>query len=137
MSETVQDWQPITSEEGKILGAAVGELTERLGIDDEGGGPSVEPEPEPESLAEGEQVGEEPTFHEVSDADYRAMVQKQNDLVMFGWAIQNTKGSFYQGTVPARVKRRRRAAGKLARAARKLARPAKRRTGVPRTKHAH
>lgn len=120
MNSTAQDWQPITTEEGKILETAVHELTERLGIDDEGGGPSVEP-----------------VLREVSDSDYAFMVQKQNDLVMFSWAIQNTKGSFYQGTVPARVKRRRRTAGKLARAARKLARPAKRRTGVARTKHAH
>lgn len=79
----------------------------------------------------------EPEYHEVSDADYEFMVRKQNDLVMFGWAIQNVKKVYYQGTVPARVKRQRRATGKLARAARKLSRPAKRRTGTPRTKHAH
>lgn len=124
MSKTFEAWQPITIEEGQIVGTAVHELTERLDVDDEGGGPSVEPEPEPE-------------FHEISDADYEFMVRKQNDLVMFGWAIQNVKKVYYQGTVPARVKRQRRATGKLARAARKLSRPAKRRSGTPRTKHAH
>lgn len=86
-------------------------------------------------------VAPEPEYHEVSDSDYRFIVQKQNDLLMFGWAIQNTKPSFYQGTVPARTVRRRRAIGKLARAARKLSRLRKRgKTGgvkITRTKHAH
>lgn len=91
-------------------------------LDDEGGGPSVEPEPE---------------FHEISDAEYAFMVQKQNDLLMMGWAIQSVKKSFYQGTVPGRVKHRRRVVGKAARLARRLNRRPKRRTGVARTKHAH
>lgn len=63
-----------------------------------------------------------PEPRDVDPADVHRMILKQNDLLLMGYAIQATGKHIYQGTVPAHVKRRRRARGKAARLARKIQR---------------